>query len=100
MVSFFVSPSLSTILKLRNVWSSENSTTDTNSSTNVSFDGKSSLSFVSTAPINLKEKAIFKNLSPLFGSCHLITSISKKGSSLKPFFSNVAFTNFSCCNVV
>ena len=98
MVSFFVSPSLSTILKLRNVWNSENTITNTSSSAAVGFNGKSSLSFVSS---NVSYKVtLSKWLSPLSGSsASFITAVSKKESSLKPFFYNVALTSFSRCNV-
>jgi hypothetical protein len=83
---------------LRNLWSSANSVGGVDSSESLGSSGKSSLHI---SPLNVSYKVgSSKWFSPLSASSDsFITTVSKKKSSLKPFFYKVAFTSLSRCHV-
>jgi len=95
-VSFFVSPSISTVLKLRNVWSAENANTEIDLSKNATLTKESNIkitSSVSSKPSSLESTAPFKESAVGF-----VSTVFKNDSSLKPFFSNIAFVGFTRCH--
>ena len=85
---------MSTILKLRSIWSNKNANTDVNIYNNLSSveDFAIKIDYDTT----VSKSSYIKSLSPLRKSTDdFINIIFKDKLNLKPFFSNIGFAGFS-----